>query len=208
MQFQNFHPIRIIAGKWRNRIICSHLIKGVRPTIHRMRQRVFDILYSLNIEPISHLRVLDLCAGTGAYGFEALSRGASHVQFIDANFQVLQHILQRLRDFNVNVPNDATVTQWTWPTPLIDCLQPPFHVIFFDPPYAYAQHMIPHILDMICSNNILHAHGTLIIEHPCHLIQKLTHLLHQHLKVQRTLRAGKVTSVSFLQKIDRATLIV
>lgn len=73
--------LRIIAGKFRGKKLSS--VKGLqtRPTSNRIRESIFDILASLVTDAI----VLDLFAGTGAYGIEALSRGAGHCVFVDSS---------------------------------------------------------------------------------------------------------------------------
>src|SRR5580765_2688155 len=71
--------MRIIAGKYRGRKLKSPPSVAARPTSDRLRETLFNIL----APRIEGARVLDLCAGTGAVGIEALSRGASHVTFVD-----------------------------------------------------------------------------------------------------------------------------
>lgn len=71
--------IRIIAGKYRHRHINQPDSKDVRPTMDRIKESIFSA-----IGPIDGYEVLDLFAGSGAYGLESLSRGAKHVVFVDA----------------------------------------------------------------------------------------------------------------------------
>ncbi len=72
--------MRIIAGKYRGRVLRSPPSMQVRPTSDRLRETLFNILAPrINTET----RFLDLCAGSGAVGIEALSRGAAHVTFVD-----------------------------------------------------------------------------------------------------------------------------
>ena len=67
--------VRIVAGKWRSRLLDIAAVDGLRPTAERIRETLFNWL----APTIAGSRCLDLCAGTGALGFEALSRGAESV---------------------------------------------------------------------------------------------------------------------------------
>src|SRR5882672_6431727 len=71
--------MRIIAGKYRGRNLKSPPSLEVRPTSDRLRETLFNVIASR----IEGIRFLDLCAGSGAVGIEALSRGAAHVTFVD-----------------------------------------------------------------------------------------------------------------------------
>ena len=71
--------MRIIAGKYRGRQLKSPPSSQTRPTSDRLRETLFNVL----APRIAGVRFLDLCAGTGAVGIEALSRGAEHVTFVD-----------------------------------------------------------------------------------------------------------------------------
>ena len=75
--------MRIIGGKYRGKKLWSPEGKEVRPTSDRARESVFNILYSKLGGNYAETRLLDVFAGTGALGFEAISRGCSHVTFVD-----------------------------------------------------------------------------------------------------------------------------
>src|SRR5690606_13722483 len=72
--------MRIIAGEYRGRVLKSPADNRTRPTSDRLRETLFNVL-APDITPDT--RFLDLCAGTGAIGIEAISRGAAHVTFVD-----------------------------------------------------------------------------------------------------------------------------
>ena len=76
--------MRIIAGKYRGRRLKSPPSDRTRPTSDRLRETLFNVL----APRIEGVRFLDLCAGTGAVGIEALSRGAAHVTFVDQSRKV------------------------------------------------------------------------------------------------------------------------
>ena len=120
--------IRIIGGKWRSRKIIFPDIPGLRPTSDRIRETLFNWLapYVFN----SHY--LDLFAGSGALGFEALSRGASQVTFVDQSWQVID-ILKR----NAEVL-ETTCVQFIcdyFTRAMFSLKNTPFDIVFLDPPF-------------------------------------------------------------------------
>ena len=82
--------MRIIAGKYRGKKLFSPDTKDVRPTSDRARESIFNILNSRFSSDYSKYNLLDVYAGTGAFGFEALSRGFASVTFIDKNTENIQ----------------------------------------------------------------------------------------------------------------------
>src|SRR5229473_5423556 len=75
--------MRVVGGRLKGRNLASPSSRDIRPTADRLREALFNILVHAYDDPISDARVLDLFAGTGALGIEALSRGAAFVLFID-----------------------------------------------------------------------------------------------------------------------------
>jgi 16S rRNA (guanine(966)-N(2))-methyltransferase RsmD len=102
----------------------------VRPTTRRLREALFDLLGAR----VLGTRFLDLCAGSGAVGIEALSRGASHVTFVDRSAKTCSLIVENLRRCGV-CEDQAEV----WVSDAIQFLRrtqlPPWEIVFFDPPY-------------------------------------------------------------------------
>lgn len=127
--------MRIIAGEFRGRALAS-VGKGdagahLRPTTDRVRESLFNVLMHTGAIPDS--RVLDLFAGTGALGLEALSRGAAHVSFVDdgrvAQGLIRKNIdLTRAKDRTALIRRDATRLG---PNP-----DAGFDLVFLDPPYG------------------------------------------------------------------------
>ena len=77
--------MRIVGGRLRGRVLASPRTQCIRPTTDRLRETLFNILMHAYGDPVSGARVLDLFAGTGALGLEALSRGAAFALFVDAS---------------------------------------------------------------------------------------------------------------------------
>jgi 16S rRNA (guanine966-N2)-methyltransferase len=120
--------LRVIGGQWRSRIVEFDAADGVRPTPDRVRQTLFDWL----APTISGARCLDLYAGSGLLGIEALSRGAAHCTFVDEGSRQTQRIktaLQVLKSTHHEVVtmDSAFYVEQTWHR---------YDVVFLDPPYG------------------------------------------------------------------------
>ncbi|WP_308342368.1 16S rRNA (guanine(966)-N(2))-methyltransferase RsmD [Roseobacter insulae] len=127
--------MRIIAGQFRGTALAS-VGKGdkaahLRPTTDRVRESLFSVLTHHDV--IANARVLDLFAGTGALGFEALSRGAAHVSFVDDG-----RVAQKLIRQNITKLRVAAQTQLIQrdAARLPPCTTDPFDLVFLDPPYG------------------------------------------------------------------------
>jgi len=127
--------VRIIAGEFRGRALAS-VGKGdagahLRPTTDRVRESLFNVLgHQIDFDG---LRVLDLFAGTGALGLEALSRGAAHVTFVDDG-RAAQGLIRK----NIELTRSADRTDLIRrdATRLGDNPGAPYDLIFLDPPYG------------------------------------------------------------------------
>ncbi len=130
--------MRIISGKYKSRKIYSPQIhrdgriSRIRPTSDRARETIFDIL--LNMVDFCEISCLDLFAGTGAFGFECISRGASHCTFIDLSRESALLIKKTSQDLNLD-KNISVIKSDS-----IKFLKEDgnmYDLIFADPPYAY-----------------------------------------------------------------------
>jgi 16S rRNA (guanine966-N2)-methyltransferase len=120
--------MRIIAGKWRGRALEAPPGLGTRPTADRVRETLFSMLAS-RLGSFEDLRVADLFAGSGALGFEALSRGAASVIFIE-NDPTAGAVIKRSAD------KLGVSLQLLKSSALALPRSEPFDLIFADPPYA------------------------------------------------------------------------
>jgi len=121
--------VRIIGGQWRSRRLPILTDTGVRPTSDRIRETLFNWLQG----HIAAARCLDLFAGSGALGFEALSRGAGHATLVDEDLRVVQQLQQNAAALNT----EQTTVVWQradefllGPTPA-----QPYDIVFLDPPF-------------------------------------------------------------------------
>ncbi|HKE56849.1 MAG TPA: 16S rRNA (guanine(966)-N(2))-methyltransferase RsmD [Pyrinomonadaceae bacterium] len=125
--------MRIIAGQYRGRNLKSPRSLEVRPTSDRLRETLFNIL----APRIEESRFLDLCAGSGAVGIEALSRGAEHVTFVEQSRLMCRLIKENLELCRVS-ETQAQVRQVEARKFLEQSLTQEsgvWDIVFFDPPY-------------------------------------------------------------------------
>jgi len=154
--------LRIIGGRARGRYIRVPAGKDIRPTSDRVRESLFNIIPPHIIEGANFL---DLFAGSGAVGIEALSRGASHVTFVEYNRRFIQVIESNIKicGFSLDmvdiIPLDVLKAL---SLPILS--KRPYHVIFADPPYRYRKWKI--LLSKIALNVNIVNYGLLILEHP------------------------------------------
>src|SRR3954470_14091916 len=126
--------MRIIGGKFRGRQLTSPEDDSIRPTADRVREAVFNILASRLGQSFDGLRVLDLFAGTGALGLEALSRGATSIVFVDTGAEARGLIRDHIEAFGAGgvaklLRRDATSLG---PAGTMG----PVDLVFLDPPYG------------------------------------------------------------------------
>jgi len=124
---------RIIAGKWRGRKIKFDDAEGLRPTTDRIRETVFSWLQPY----ISQSSCLDCFAGSGVLGFEALSRGAQEVVFIEQNSKTVKGIQENVRTLeadNVAIHHQDTLS-WLQSASTNRNLSQKFDLVFLDPPF-------------------------------------------------------------------------
>ena len=154
--------LRIIGGLFRNRPLKSPKTNHTRPTLAIMRKAVFDILQS-KIEGASFL---DLYAGTGAMGLEALSRGAVHSTFVEANRHALDCIKNNIK--TLDVESQCTLMGYEDFLALKKMVKEGRHfdVVYVDPPYAAASHLnlLHKILHFFDANSLLNKEGFLFLE--------------------------------------------
>lgn len=127
MKTQHKQQVRIIGGKWRSRKISFPAIAGLRPSPDRVRETLFNWL----APSIEGAYCLDMFAGSGVLGFEALSRGAQHVVMIDQSSAVIKYLQHNASLLGATL---TTIYRATMPFN-IKLLPQPFDVVFLDPPF-------------------------------------------------------------------------
>src|ERR1700733_4857266 len=125
--------MRVVGGRLKGRNLASPSSRDIRPTADRLRESVFNILIHAYGDPISGARVLDLFAGTGALGLEAISRGAAFALFIDDGTEARALMRANVEALGLGgatriFRRDATKLGPVHPLA-------PFSLAFLDPPY-------------------------------------------------------------------------
>ncbi|MBQ7227765.1 MAG: 16S rRNA (guanine(966)-N(2))-methyltransferase RsmD [Clostridia bacterium] len=180
--------MRIIAGKFRGKRLYTLEGDKTRPTSDKVKESVFNILVSSG--DIGG-RVLDLFAGSGSLGLEALSRGADEAIFVDKNPDAVSVIRKNvaLTKANAKVFN----TDWKVATRKLDGTQ--FDMIFIDPPYALK--IEAEVITEIEKRGLLADDGILIIEHAVENNFEYNDLLFNADK-----REYRGTAITFLRKVN------
>ena len=126
--------MRIVGGRLRGRALVAPKSQNVRPTADRLRESLFNILVHAYGDPVTDARVLDLFAGTGALGLEAMSRGAAFVLFVDEGAEARALMRENVATLGLGgttriFRRDATKLGAAHPVE-------PFSLAFVDPPYG------------------------------------------------------------------------
>ncbi len=126
--------MRVVGGRLRGRPLAGPKSQSIRPTADRLRESLFNILRHAHGDPVSGARILDLFAGTGALGIEAVSQGAAFVLFVDDGAEARALIRENVATLGLGGSSrlfrrDATKLGPTHPVE-------PFSLVFLDPPYG------------------------------------------------------------------------
>ncbi len=184
--------MRVIAGKYKGRPLKGPKHEGLRPTADRIKEALFNI-----ISPeIGEADFLDLFAGTGAIGIEALSRNAKMVVFADANPTSIQLLRNNIRFLDpkdhfriIQSPVERTLA-------ILAKQSFSFDLIFLDPPFQAG--LLPKTIELIINYQLLKERGILIIEHP----RQLAFEIPSTLKIHLTRDYGGI-SLTFLKQLTK-----
>ena len=127
------NTVRIISGKWKGRKLVVAPVKNLRPTTDRARETLFNWM----APGISGSNVLDLFAGTGVLGFEALSRGARHANFIELNKTVISLLKRTAAELEAN----CTIQKNT-ASNFLKKTRENWDIVFLDPPFSEPFHYL------------------------------------------------------------------
>lgn len=175
--------MRIITGKYKGRNLLSVDGNTTRPTTAYNREIIFSVYADYEDK-----RVLDLYAGTGSFGLEALSRGAEYVDFVEFASKAIGVLLQNIANFGCG--DDCHVYRKRVQQYLQDCEQR-YDVIFLDPPYE--KNLVNPTLELILESAILKPEGIIIAEH-----SKYEPVSEEFSKYVTKTKVGKLTGFSLL----------
>jgi 16S rRNA (guanine966-N2)-methyltransferase len=126
--------MRIVGGRWGGRVLQGPKKDGIRPSADRLRESLFNILAHAYGDPVTDARVLDLFAGTGALGLEALSRGAAFALFVDDGAEARALIRDNVEALGAGGTSRVFRRDATKLGPVAPL--EPFSLVFLDPPYG------------------------------------------------------------------------
>ncbi len=151
--------MRVIAGSAKGRVLKT--IKGfhIRPTTDRVKEALFSMIDSYIIDSV----VVDLFAGTGGLGIEALSRGADKVYFVDNNKNSIQVLNENIRQIGFQEKSTVLFCDARRAVEKLTLYQHPFNIIFMDPPYL--KDLIIPCMHAISNHNLLKDKGIITVEH-------------------------------------------
>lgn len=147
--------MHLTGGKDKGRILNSPQGLEARPTASKVRQAIFNIYQ----QKIADCRFLDLYAGSGIMGMEALSRGAKEVVYVDQSRKMVKLIQENLNKLGYEA--ETICDQVLSALPQLASSQ--FDIIYIDPPYSQSPSI--QILKSIAEYSLLNAHGVIIFEH-------------------------------------------
>jgi 16S rRNA (guanine(966)-N(2))-methyltransferase RsmD len=150
--------MRIIAGQFRGRPLTTVRDLSVRPTTDRAKQTIFDIL--TNRLDFDGADVLDLFAGSGSLGLEAISRGAGHAVFVDRSPQSLQVLESNIKTLGCQDQCSVYPADVFW---FLKNTQRSFDVVFVDPPYRLER--IAELPEAIYASPVVKAGSFVVMEH-------------------------------------------
>ncbi len=175
--------MRIIAGEYRGRVLKSPNDSKTRPTSDRLRETLFNIL---NPRIDDETRFLDLCAGTGAIGIEAISRGAKFSTFIDKSRRACGLIEENL-DL-LKIPEEQTEIICNSAENFVSrSHENGWDIVFFDPPYKNEYKIVIYEIGN-SEMNLLNEDGVLVVEH--HFKNNLSESV-GNLRRQRIVKQGE-----------------
>jgi 16S rRNA (guanine(966)-N(2))-methyltransferase RsmD len=202
--------MKVIAGSARGTNLFSpnpdHRIQHIRPTLGRIREAIFSMLYSIfGTNPDG--RVADLYAGTGALGIEALSRGASFCLFIDQSPEAIELTTKNL--IKTHLTSRAEVIKTPLPAGIQrlanDSPQQRYQIILIDPPYSDPKQNLPNpsseLLEQLAKMDLLADQGVIVVQ-----VEKNLALESQYGKLNKIKeRVYGETSIQIFQQPTRST---
>lgn len=151
--------MRVISGKLKGRVIKGFDIDGTRPTMDRVKESIFASIQGY----INGSLVLDLFAGSGNLGIEAISNGAKEAYFVDINPVCIKVIKDNIRMFDIEEESNVIKKDYESALKEFGSRGIKFDIIFVDPPYKYC--IKKHLLNLIKEYDILSDRGIAVYEY-------------------------------------------
>lgn len=152
--------MRVISGKHKSKPIETVAGQNTRPTMDKVKEGIFNSLY--NFEGEIEGEILDLFAGSGSLGIEALSRGASSAIFVDQNSHAIKIIHRNLKRLDLSSQAEVYKNNADRALKALNKREIQFDIIFLDPPYDKG--IIDNVLKRIAEFDLLKENGTIVCE--------------------------------------------
>ena len=151
--------MRVISGKARGLKLNTPKNEDVRPTTDRVKESLFNIINSYVMDS----NVLDLFAGSGNLGIEAISNGAKKCVFVDNNHQCIKVIHENIKELKIEDKSTFIESDYRKALEMFKDKGYVFDIIFVDPPYR--EHILLEILETVRDNGLLSSSGIIILEY-------------------------------------------
>jgi 16S rRNA (guanine(966)-N(2))-methyltransferase RsmD len=184
--------MRIIAGNFRGRKLVSPKNSPIRPTSDRVKEALFNMIGP----KIPGSRVLDLFAGTGSLGLEAISRGAEYAVFVEKNAVSVKTLNENIWLLNIREDCEIIMADAVDALSRLDAKNITFDIVFVDPPYW--ENLYKKVLSALAGYDIIKNGGLVIFEHPSDI--DIDKDKHSFVPIKKK-RYGS-TSISILAKED------
>jgi 16S rRNA (guanine(966)-N(2))-methyltransferase RsmD len=152
--------MRVIAGSARGIRLAAPAGRQTRPTADRVKEALFSIILSRH--ELAGARILDICAGTGSLGIEALSRGAAFCCFIEQERPVMTLLQKNLVTAGFGTISECLTLEAITGLALLSRQSKQFNIVFFDPPYVSGLYAV--VPDTLSTLSLLSAGGVLVVE--------------------------------------------
>ena len=156
--------MRVIAGEYRRRLLRSLPGMEIRPTSDRLRETLFNVLCAGNPAALAESTWLDLYAGTGAVGIEALSRGARMVYFVESSKAAAEVIAANLKSLGISVGFQVKKAETVRALRQLQEAGTVGDFVFLDPPYSMADEYVK-TMTTLARSTLLRAGSIVIAEH-------------------------------------------
>ncbi len=150
--------MRVISGFLKGRNILGYTLDGTRPTMDRVKESLFGIIQNYVNDSIC----LDLFAGSGSLGIEAISNGAKKCYFVDKSIDAIKVLNENLNNFNIENKTKVIKNDYINALNYFKEKNIKFDIIFLDPPYK--MHILNNIMNYLIENDLLNDNGIIVCE--------------------------------------------
>jgi 16S rRNA (guanine(966)-N(2))-methyltransferase RsmD len=173
--------MRVLSGQFKGKNLTAASDLSIRPITNRLKEIIFSVLQNY----VAEKSILDLFSGSGSLGIEALSRGATHVTFVEREETSIKVLHKNLQDLQIRsdvfkiVKSDALL--------FLNEYKEKYHVIFSDPPFKYSA--LQQLINQICGGHYLELNGLLVLHHEVNNLFQLNEVPYTLIKQKKVGRS-------------------